>query len=76
MKNKEKALVLSPFGKPGRLDRLGDVRHELSRVYRLGAMGKVEWGDVTRAAWVLVAIGKLIEGIELELRIEMLERTQ
>lgn len=68
----------SPKGKPARyrakLDTLQDVRREMAKVYREARSGLVTSSDATKLVWVLQAVGKVIEGSDLEQRIEALEK--
>lgn len=61
---------------PDWLRRLRDVRgvrRELARIYGDARTGGLAWQDASRAANVLQILGRLIEGGELEQRIEALE---
>src|SRR5690349_9367679 len=66
----------TPLGKrPRRIDlsTLRDVRLELAAVYRMIDAGEIPSQEGTRRAYVLRAIGEIIELAELERRIEELE---
>ena len=68
-----------PEGTPRRridLSSLRDVRLELAAVYRKMDAGEIESQDGTRRAYVLRAIGDIIEMAELERRILELESRQ
>lgn len=67
-----------PEGTPRRIDlsSLRDVRLELAAVYRKMDAGEIESQDGTRRAYVLRAIGDIIEMAELEKRIADLEARQ
>lgn len=56
-----------------KLDTLQDVRREMAKVYREARSGVVEVVDGTKLVWMLQAVGKVIEGSDLEKRIEVLE---
>ena len=56
-----------------KLDTLQDVRREMAKVYREARSGVVEVVDGTKLVWMLQAVGKVIEGSDLEKRIEILE---
>lgn len=56
-----------------KLTTAGDVRRELGRIYREGKAGTREVGDVSRLANVLQILNRVIEGSDLEKRIEILE---
>jgi hypothetical protein len=49
------------------------VRHELVKLYRQGRDGERDTQDVSRLANVLAIVSRLIEGGDLERRIEALE---
>ncbi len=55
------------------LKSIDDVRLEASAVYRQMRSGQIEASDGTKLIYVLSAIGKLIEGADMEARIEALE---
>jgi hypothetical protein len=56
------------------LATLSAVRREMGRVYRDMRAKKIESQDGTRFVYVLTAIGKLIEGSEMQKRVEALEQ--
>jgi signal transduction protein with GAF and PtsI domain len=56
-----------------KLDTMQDVRREMAKVYREARSGVVEVVDGTKLVWMLQAVGKVIEGSDLEKRIEVLE---
>ena len=56
-----------------RLDTLGRVRRELARLYVEGRDGRRDVADVSRLASVLAIVARLIEGGEIEKRLEALE---
>jgi hypothetical protein len=53
-----------------KLDTLQDVRREMAKVYREARSGIMDVQDATKHTWCLQAIGKVIEGCELEKRID------
>jgi hypothetical protein len=57
-----------------RLDTLDRVRRELVKVYRDARDGKRDVSDASKLGHLLVAIGRLIEGSDLERRLEALEQ--
>jgi hypothetical protein len=57
----------------GRLDTLPRVRRELAKLYREARQRRLDVGDATRLAYVLQVIAKILEGSELERRLEALE---
>ena len=70
----------TPNGKAARyrakLDTLQDVRREMAKVYREARSGLVDVQDATKLTWCLQAMGKVIEGSDLEKRIEALENPE
>ncbi|POZ53389.1 hypothetical protein [Methylovulum psychrotolerans] len=56
-----------------KLDSLGDVKREMAKVYREARSGLVDVQEATKLTWCLQAVGKAIEGSDLEKRIEALE---
>jgi hypothetical protein len=59
-----------------KLDTLADVKREMAKVYREARSGLVDVQDATKLTWCLQAVGKVIEGSDLEKRIEALENKQ
>ncbi len=55
------------------LKSIDDLRLEACSVYRQMRNGQIEASDGTKLIYVLSAIGKLIEGADMEARIEALE---
>jgi hypothetical protein len=66
----------TPRGKPnvGRLHTLTSVRQEMARLYREARRGKETVADAGRLAYILSLISRIIEGSDLERRLEALER--
>jgi hypothetical protein len=58
----------------GALDTLGAVRTEAGRLYRRALRGEIDTLDASRLASVLALVGRLVEGSELEARMDALER--
>lgn len=58
------------------LRTLDDVKAELARLYREGKSGKRDIAGVSKLANVLSIMGRLIEGSEVERRVEELEDQQ
>jgi hypothetical protein len=56
-----------------KLDTLSDIKREMAKVYREARSGTVDVQDATKLTWMLQAVGKVIEGSDLEKRIEILE---
>jgi hypothetical protein len=59
----------------GALNTIDRVRGELARLYREGKAGTRDVNDVSKLANVLAILGRLIEGAELEARIDRLEKS-
>jgi hypothetical protein len=57
-----------------RLDSLARVRFELTRIYRQARDGERDVSDASKLAHILVAIGRILEGSDLEKRIGLLEQ--
>lgn len=55
------------------LATMADVRRELARLYRETRAGRVEVSDGSRMANMLQILAKVIEGSELEKRVQALE---
>ena len=70
--------VIPPGGKKGSiaLTKMQHVRAELAAVYREARTGKLHVADGTRLCFILQVLAKIIEGGELEQRIEALEAAQ
>lgn len=58
------------------LTKMSHIRSELSRLYREARNGKIDLGDATKLTYILQVLAKVIEGNELEARIEALEAAQ
>jgi len=56
------------------LDTMSDVKREMAKVYREARSGIVDVQDATKLTWCLQAVAKVIEGNDLEKRIEALEQ--
>ncbi len=56
------------------LDTLADVRREMAKVYREARSGLLDVQDAAKFTWMLASIGKVIEGSDLEKRVEALEQ--
>ena len=67
---------LPPQGKRYRakLDTIGDVRREMSRVYRECRTGVLATTEGSKLTWMLERIGNVIQSSDLETRVENLER--
>jgi hypothetical protein len=59
-----------------KLDTLQDVRREMAKVYREARSEMLDPAVASKLVWVLQAVGKVIEGSDLEKRIEALEAKQ
>lgn len=58
-----------------RLNTVDDVKKELARLYRDARAGQLETHDASRMANMLAILGRIIEGADIEERMEALERT-
>lgn len=56
-----------------KLDTLADVKREMSRVYRESRSQLIDPVEATKFVWMLQSVGKVIEGSDLEKRIDALE---
>jgi hypothetical protein len=56
-----------------KLDTLGDVRREMAKLYRMARAETLDVQDAARLANILMLIGRLIEGSDIEARVEALE---
>ncbi|MBB4020029.1 hypothetical protein GGR16_005091 [Chelatococcus caeni] len=56
-----------------KLDTIADVRREMAKLYRMARSETLDVQDAARLANILMLIGRLIEGGELEKRLEALE---
>jgi hypothetical protein len=56
-----------------RLNTLDRVRVELVKIYREGRDGRRDVGDASKLAHILTMIARILEGSDLEKRIEALE---
>lgn len=61
--------------RPGSLSTLTRVRRELGRVYRDARTGKIDPNELTKFAYTLNVMGKLLEGESFEERLKALEQT-
>ena len=59
-----------------RLSSIGDVKLELARLYRETRANKVATQDASRMANMLLILGRLIEGSDVEARLDALETQQ
>lgn len=59
-----------------KLETLQDVRREMSKVYREARSEMIDPATASKLVWVLQAVGKVIEGSDLEKRVEALELKQ
>lgn len=57
------------------LSTLGDVKHELAKLYRQTKAGKIETADASRLAFILNSLGRVIVDADLEQRIATLEQS-
>ncbi len=59
---------------PGPLETVADVRREAAELYRRACRGEVSAGGAARLAGLLTLSARVIEGAELEARLDALER--
>jgi hypothetical protein len=59
-----------------KLDTLQDVRREMAKVYREARSEMIDPATASKLVWCLQAVGKVIEGSDLEKRVEALEAKQ
>ena len=59
-----------------KLDTMQDVKREMAKVYRESRSELIDPAAATKLVWMLQAVGKVIEGSDLEKRIEALENKQ
>jgi len=56
-----------------KLDTIGDVKHELCRLFRDARSGTLDVQAASRLANILAIVGRVIEGSDLEARLTALE---
>lgn len=59
-----------------KLDSMQDIKREMAKLYREARSGSIDIQDATKLTWCLQAVTKVIEGSDLEKRIEILEKKQ
>lgn len=59
-----------------KLDTMADVKRKMAKVYREAWSGIVDGQDAAKLTWMLQAVGKVIEGSDLEKRIDALANKQ
>ncbi|MEI6333502.1 MAG: hypothetical protein WCS87_02985 [Methylococcaceae bacterium] len=59
-----------------KLDSMKDVKSEMAKIYRESRSGLVDVQDGTKLVWMLQAVAKVIEGSDLEKRLDILEGKQ
>jgi hypothetical protein len=57
-----------------KLGTIGDVTKELARLYREARGGTLDTADASKLANILALMGRLIEGSDLERRVEEIEK--
>lgn len=67
-------IVKAPLGKPGQLATIGNLKTEMSRVYRRGALGECTMDEMKSAIWSLRQIAAVASQVELEERLNRLEQ--
>ena len=63
----------SPRRYRAKLETVGNVSRELSRIYREARSGLIDTSDASKLAHILSIIGRIIEASDLEARIAALE---
>ncbi len=56
-----------------RLDTVGDARREVAKLYRMAREGELDISDASKLANILALIARMVEGSDLEARLEALE---
>jgi len=74
VKDEQALLPSPPPPRVGRLNTLAGVRQELVRLYREARAGTLPTQEATRLTFILQAIAKIIEGHDLEARLNALEQ--
>lgn len=75
--NKTEVTIYPPAKKGSiALTKMAHVRTELSKLYREARTGKIDISDATKLTFMLQVLAKIIEGGEMEKRIEALEQAQ
>ncbi len=57
-----------------KLQTVGDVSHELAKLYREARSGKIDVADASRLANMLSILSRILSDSELEARLEALEQ--
>lgn len=61
---------------PRALTKVGHVRSEMAKVYRLARTGKLGVQDASKLTYILTNIAKVIENSDLEDRVKALEEAK
>ena len=64
-----------PANRRFRLATVRGCRRELAAVYAEARQNRLDWQSAARAASILAILSRMIEGSELEARLDALERT-
>lgn len=56
-----------------RLDTVSDARREVAKLYRMAREGEIEISDASKLANILALLARMVEGSDLEARLEALE---
>lgn len=62
-----------PKAKRVKLQTVGDVSHEMAKLYREARNGKIDVSDASKLANMLSILSRILETTDLEKRIEELE---
>ena len=73
MPDRNENIATPPSARPGALNTVGRVRAELGNVYRDARQGRISPQDLTRFAYALNALARMIAFEEFERRIDALE---
>lgn len=68
------AVPPAPKEKRVRLKTVGDVSHEMAKLYREARNGRIDVSDASKLANMLSILSRILETTDLEKRIEELEQ--
>jgi hypothetical protein len=64
----------APVRRRFRLTSARGCRRELVSVYAAARSGELDWGSATKAAYILLTLIRVIEGVDFEDRIKLIEQ--
>jgi hypothetical protein len=67
------ALVPTPQRRKAQLNTIEGVRREMARIYRDAEAGKRDTADASKLTFMLAQIGKMLELVDIERRVDALE---